>query len=119
MSQFRDNAAKFERLGTQLIGISVDSFFSHADFADHLKLGFPLLSDFNRKVVPFFTGYYDDLAGLKGVGRRRVLVVDRDGVIRYNWSTPDPAILPDVEEVLRAVDALGLGARKQAEGSGG
>lgn len=107
MSQFRDHAAEFERLGAQLIGISVDSFFSHADFVEHLKLNFPLLSDFNRQVVPFFTGYYDDVAGLKGVGRRRVLVIDRDGVVRYNWTTPEPGNVPDGAEVLRTVRALG------------
>ncbi len=88
----------------------MDSFYSHAAFAEKLSLGFPLLSDFNRQVVPFYTGYYDDVAGLKGVGRRRVLVIDQGGTVRYDWTTSSPGNIPDVEEVLRAVRALGTRA---------
>jgi peroxiredoxin len=110
LSQFRDKADEFERLEAQLMGISVDSFYSHAAFAEKLQLNFPLLSDFNRQVVPFYTGYYDGVSGLRGVGRRRVMVIDRGGTVRFDWSTEKPKNLPDIEEVLKAVRGLGTRA---------
>jgi alkyl hydroperoxide reductase subunit AhpC len=44
--------------------------------------------------------------GFWGMSKRSVFVVDRDGVVRYAWVTDDPAVAPDVEAVLRAVEAL-------------
>lgn len=84
----------------------MDSFFSHQAFSEKLGLNFPLLSDFNRQVIPQYAGYYEEVAGLKGVGKRAVFVVDRSGVIRYRWLSEVPGDIPDVDEVLQAVKAL-------------
>jgi len=85
----------------------VDSFFSHQAFTDKLGLNFPLLSDFNREVIPRYTGFYETVSGsLKGVGKRAVFVIDQKGVIRYRWISEDPGILPDTDEVLQAVRAV-------------
>jgi peroxiredoxin len=35
-----------------------------------------------------------------------VFVLDRQGVVRYAWVSDDALVMPDVEEVLRAVQAL-------------
>ena len=97
-------AAEFEQAGAQLLGINVDSFFCQQAFADKLGLNFPLLSDFNREVIPQYTGFYEVVAGsLKGVGKRAAFVVDQQGVIRYRWVSEDPGILPDPDDLLKAV----------------
>lgn len=88
----------------------VESDRAHTAFAAHLQLKFPLLSDFNRRVVKQFgIDYAEDEAftGLWGMSRRAAYVIDRKGVIRYAWVTEDPLVAPDVDEVLRAVQALG------------
>ena len=41
---------KFNDKNTQVLGISIDSHWSHKAFHDKLKLNFPLLSDFSKKV---------------------------------------------------------------------
>ncbi len=108
MSQFRDNASEFERAGAQVLAVNVDSHFCHQAFSEKLSLSFPLLSDFNRQVIPRYVGYYEDVAGYKQVGRRAVFVVDRKGVIRYRWiSETEPGKTPDVSEVLKAVQSAG------------
>lgn len=84
----------------------MDSHFSHQVFAERLGLNFPLLTDFNRQVVPQYTGYYEDVAGLKQVGKRAVFAVDQTGLVRYKWVTEQPGNLPDVDEVLRAVQSM-------------
>ena len=40
------------------------------------------------------------------MSRRSVFVIDRDGIVRYAWISDDPLVPPDVEEVVRAVEAL-------------
>ncbi len=46
--------------------------------------------------------------GQTGAGRRAVFVVDRAGTVRYRWVGPadDPGVLPDVNEVLKATQAI-------------
>ena len=84
----------------------MDSPFAHQAFAEKLHLNFPLLSDFNREVIPQYTGFYDDVSGLKQVGKRAVFVVDRNGVVRYKWTTEQPGNIPDVNEVLQVVRSI-------------
>lgn len=87
----------------------MDSFFSHQAFAKDLDVKFPLLSDFNREVIPNYAGFYDNALGLlKEAGRRAVFVLDRDGVVRWKWTGPedDPGVLPNVSDVLEAVRAV-------------
>jgi len=87
----------------------VESDRAHKAFAEHLNLGFPLLSDFNRQVVgEFGIAYTQDqpFSGFWGMSRRSVFVVDREGMVRYVWVTDDPLIAPEIEPVLQAVERL-------------
>ena len=89
--------------------MSVESDRAHTAFAKALSLPFPLLSDFNRQVVGQFGIAYTPehpFAGFWGMSKRSVFVLDRAGVVRYAWVTDDPLVAPDVEEALRAVEAL-------------
>jgi len=109
LSQFRDKAADFEQAGAQILAISVDSFFSHQAFAKDLDIKYPLLSDFNREVIPNYAGFYETALGLiKGAGRRAIFVLDRGGVVHYKWVGPadDPGVLPNLNEVLEATRAI-------------
>lgn len=87
----------------------MESDRAHIAFAKQLEIPFPLLSDFNRKVVhEFGTAYTEDApyTGFWGMSKRSVFVLDRDGVVRWTWVTEDPLVPPDIEEVLRAVESL-------------
>ena len=63
----------------------------------------PLLSDYNKEVIPQYGVQYEDLAGFKGLAKRSVFVIDRDGTVKYKWVTDDPAVLPDLDEVVAAI----------------
>jgi peroxiredoxin len=89
--------------------MSVESDRAHTAFANFLNVQFPLVSDFNRQVVrQFGIDYTQDepYTGWWGMSRRSVFVIDRDGVIRYTWVTDDPLVAPNVEDAIRAVEAL-------------
>ena len=92
-----------------MLGLCVESDRAHTAFAQTLDLPFPLLSDFNRQVVEQFGLAYtpeQPFSGFWGMSRRSAFVHDRAGVVRYAWITDDPLVAPDVQEVLRAVEAL-------------
>jgi len=89
--------------------LCVESDRAHTAFAKSLYLEFPLLSDFNRKVIPAFgIAYTEDepFRGLYGMSRRSVFVLDREGIVRWTWVTDDPLVPPDIDEVLKAVKTL-------------
>lgn len=97
----RDGFREFRNIGVQVLGISVDSVFSHAAFAEKNSITFPLLSDFNREVCTAYGVKHEEIFGLKGIAKRAIFIVGRDGRIRYRWVTDDPTVLPDIETVKR------------------
>lgn len=62
-----------------MLGISVDSSPANRRFAEDIKVTFPLLSDFKRKVVKDY-GIFDEE---RGFGTRASFVVDKEGIIRH------------------------------------
>lgn len=48
---FRDDMAQLEKLGANIVGLSVDDSASHANFAKKYHLNFPLLADTDGKVA--------------------------------------------------------------------
>ena len=75
--------ADFERYDAQVVGISVDSVPSHAAFAKSIGgiQRYPLLADFNPKgeVSKKYGVYIEE----KGHCERAIVVVDKQGVVRY------------------------------------
>ena len=64
---------------------------------------FPLLSDYNKEIIPQYGIQYEDLAGFKGLAKRSVFVIDQDSTVKYKWVTDDPGVLPDLDEVIAAI----------------
>ena len=69
---------EFQRLNTEVLGISVDSKHSTAAFAEHLHLDFPLLSDFNKDVTRAYGVLRDG-----GFAERALFVIDKAGRVAY------------------------------------
>ena len=89
------------------MAISCDSIHAQRAFSERLGgLPYPLLPDYNREVFPRYSGFYDDVAGMKGVGKRAVYIVDKAGIVRYKWVADAPGLLPKYEDVKKAVAHL-------------
>jgi len=94
---------EFERLGASLVGISVDSVWSHMAFARAHGLRFPLLAD--RHPAGAVAGAYGIYLETEGTSGRALFVIDGDGIIR--WSRVHPESLdPGVDGVLTALEDL-------------
>jgi peroxiredoxin len=104
---------EFTRRGARLVGISVDSVYSHGAWAAVRGIGFPLLADFNPRgeVARKYKVYRDDL----GFTDRALYVIDGEGVIRYGHVSPFLHHIPDIYELFAALDRVKAGA---AEPSG-
>ncbi len=106
MCSFRDGLADLEKLNARVVGISIDSLWSHKAFAQSLNIKFPLLSDFNKEISRRYGVLYEDLRGLRGVSKRSVFVIDREGVIRYRWVSEEPGKEPnytEVQDILKSI----------------
>jgi peroxiredoxin len=103
---FRDSLAALNAARAQVFGISVDTFFTLKAFQTDQKLAFPLLSDFNKQVIRDFGVYNEDMIGLKGISKRAVFVIDKDGIVRYREVLDDARNEPDYDKVLKTVASL-------------
>lgn len=95
-----------EGLPARVVGISVDSPFVQARFAEATGATFPLLSDFNRDACTAFGVRNDDFFGMRGVANRSAFVIDADGVVQWAWVSDDAGVLPDFGAIEAAVRAL-------------
>ena len=103
---FNNRMSQLNAADAQVYGISVDTFFALKAFRDNQHLSFPLLSDFNKEVIRLYDVYFEDMIGLKGLARRAVFVVDKDGVIRHRQVVADARNEPDYEQVFSTLAAL-------------
>jgi peroxiredoxin len=103
---FRDSLARLGQAKAQVYGISVDTFFTLKAFHDQQQLTFPLLSDFNKQAIRDYGVFNEDMIGLKGIAKRAVFVIDKDGVVRHREVLEDARNEPDYEKVFSALASL-------------
>jgi peroxiredoxin len=103
---FRDSLAKLGEAKAQVYGISVDTFFTLKAFQDHEKLTFPLLSDFNKEAIRAYGVFNEDMIGLKGIAKRGVFVIDKDGIVRHREVLEDARNEPNYEKVFSTLASL-------------
>ena len=106
MCTFRDSATELNKVNATVLGVTVDTFFALKAWADSLKPGFPLLSDFNKTVIRQYDVVNPDMIGLKDIAKRAVFVVDRNGVVRYREVLDDARNEPDYDKVRQALGRL-------------
>jgi peroxiredoxin len=103
---FQDQLGRLNDVKAQVYGISVDTFFTLKAFQDAQHLTFPLLSDFNKQVIRDYGVYNEDMIGLKGIAKRAVFVLDKQGVVRYREVLEDARNEPSYEKVLQTLKTV-------------
>jgi len=94
---------EFERFNAELIGVSVDSAWSHLAFAKDRNLHFPLLSDFEPKGEVART--YQVYRAKEGTTERALFVIDAEGIIRWSYVSP-VGVNPGADGILKALESL-------------
>ena len=87
--------------GVELIGVSVDSFFSHKAFQEKLGFDTTLLSDFEPKgeVARAYGSYLDGL----GFANRTLVLVDEEGTVAWTYESPTPGEFPGANVIFDAL----------------
>lgn len=78
---FVEDFSEIEKTGAQVLGISVDSVWSHQAFAKQLGLKYPLLADFQPRgdVASKFGLFLAD----KGITARATVIIDKAGKVAW------------------------------------
>ncbi len=103
---FRDQLAVLSQAHAQVLGISVDTFFSLKAYKDAQQYNFPLLSDFNKTVIREYGVFNEDMIGMKGIAKRAVFVVDQAGVVRYREVLEDARNEPAYDRIFAVLGQL-------------
>lgn len=102
----RDDLSYYTNLNAVVLGISVDSIFTLAEFSKQQNYNFDLLSDFNKEVIKAYDVYLANFAfGMIGVAKRSAFVINEEGIIIHSEETPTPGDLPDFEAIKKAVNS--------------
>jgi|ERR1043165_4544109 peroxiredoxin len=107
MCNSRDELSFYNNMNAAVVGVSTDAPFSLGAFKEKNSLTFDLLSDYNKTTIHNYDMYHCNFAaGMKGVAKRGVVVVDKDGVIQYVEVTPSPGDQVNFEGLKAAVEKL-------------
>ena len=101
-------AKEFEKLNTQVYGVSVDSHFTHLAWTETTEkqggvgnIAYPLLSDINKEVAEAY-GILQD--GFK-VALRGLFIIDEEGVVQHA-TINNLAVGREPSETLRLIQAF-------------
>jgi len=107
MCTFRDELKEYESLNAQLLGVSVDTHFALKMFHEKNNYNFPLLSDFNKKVIKDYDVVLDVFVPGKfdyfNTAKRAAFVVDGNGLVKYFEILANAGGQPDFEAIKKAL----------------
>lgn len=105
---FDHRLAEFKQRGVEVIGVSIDSQFTHlawkntpVDKGGIGQVQYPLIADIKHEICRA----YDVEFGAAGVAFRGSFLIDKNGVVRHQVVNDLP-LGRNVDEMLRMVDAL-------------
>src|SRR2546430_9999068 len=108
MGLYNEILQGFQKLGAELLGISVDGAWCHTAFSRERKLHFPLLADFEPKgAVARLYGVYRETDGTTD---RALFVINEAGVIHWSYVSP-VGVNPGADGILSALEELQEGTK--------
>lgn len=97
---FVNDMKSFERLDAEVLGVSVDSVWSHKAFAEKMGIKYSLLADFHPKGA--MSEKYGVYLGEKGITGRAIAIIGKDGKVAW-FKNYDIPVVPDLKEVEAAL----------------
>jgi peroxiredoxin len=101
LSVYHEVLPQIEDAGATLVGISVDSSWTHRAFREKLGLTMTLLSDFEPKgeVIRAYGAYLDKV----GHGNRSLVLIDEEGTVQWVHESPTPLEIPGANLIFDAL----------------
>lgn len=108
ITAFSDRYADFKAVNTEILGVSVDSEFSHLAWTQTDRksggvgdLTYPLVADIKKEI----SAAYNVLDPEAGIALRGLFIIDKDGVIQHS-TINNLAFGRSVDETLRTLQAI-------------
>lgn len=108
ITAFSDRYADFSALNTEILGVSVDSQFSHLAWIQPSRkegglgdLAYPLVADLKKEI----STAYNVLDPAEGIALRGLFIIDKEGVIQHA-TINNLAFGRSVDETLRVLQAI-------------
>ena len=105
---FDEKLAEFKKRNTEVLGVSVDSEFSHLAWNKLARnkggLGgvrYPLIADLNKNISRSYGVLLEDA----GIALRGLFIIDKEGIVRH-LLVNDLPLGRSVDEAIRVIDAL-------------
>jgi peroxiredoxin len=102
LSIYQEVLGEIEERNAKLVGVSVDSSFCHAAFAEKLGLTIPLLADFHPKGE--VCRAYGAMIEERGHSNRSLVMVGEDGRVEWSFAPPTPLEIPGANLIFDALD---------------
>lgn len=109
LTEFARRSAEFDKLGTKLIGLSIDSIHSHMAWRENLKailgvsIGYPMIADIDMKVSKLYGMLHDNASATATV--RAVFLIDPKRVVRALVYYP-LNVGRNIDEIVRLLTGL-------------
>ena len=104
---FNRKVADFKERGVELLGVSIDSQFSHYAWRNTPvekggigQIDYPLIADVSKQIARDYGVLFNEEVALRGL-----FLIDQKGVVRHS-TINDLPLGRNVDEALRVVDAL-------------
>ena len=108
ITAFSDRHSEFKALNTEILGVSVDSQFSHLAWIQSDRksggigdLNYPLVADLKKTICEA----YNVLDPEEGIALRGLFIIDKDGVIQHS-TINNLSFGRSVDETLRTLQAI-------------
>ncbi len=108
ITAFSDRYAEFQAINTEVLGVSVDSQFSHLAWIQTDRksggvgdLAYPLVADLKKEI----SAAYNVLDPEAGIALRGLFIIDKEGVIQHA-TINNLAFGRSVDETLRVLQAI-------------
>ena len=104
---FSNSMGEFKKRNTEVLGVSVDSHFSHLAWRNTDRkngglgdIAYPLVADVNKKITYDYGVMHE-----AGIAFRGLFLIDKEGVVQHQLINNLP-LGRNIDEALRMVDAL-------------
>jgi peroxiredoxin (alkyl hydroperoxide reductase subunit C) len=104
---FSNSMGEFKKRNTEVLGVSIDSHFSHLAWRNTDRkngglgdIAYPLVADVNKKITYDYGVMHE-----AGIAFRGLFLIDKEGVVQHQLINNLP-LGRNIDEALRMVDAL-------------
>lgn len=100
---FVNDMKAFDTLDAEVLGVSVDSVWSHKAYAEKMGIKYSLLADFQPRGA--MADKYGVFLADKGITGRAIVIVNKAGKVAWlkNYDIP---VVPDIKEVAAALQQV-------------